>query len=202
MRTIVPPEVAKGMTMKKGRSSGGFRVANGQTIPNLGEVKREGIGEKGNVKMTAQVAAVTKPLASVFEMTESGNLVILHRTGGIVKKLSRNAEEKIRDIGKAEEGPEIVLQRKAGAFKLDIEAKGSGNDEGFHVPKKTAKIKNNREMDVDEAGTEKSYYDALWEDSQEMEDDATAMVEEEMKRQECNDRFHRRWGLTAMEDIA
>ena len=39
VRTIVLPEVAKGMPIKKGRGNGGFRVANGQTIPNLGEVK-------------------------------------------------------------------------------------------------------------------------------------------------------------------
>jgi len=203
VRTIVPSEVAKGMTIKKGRSNGGFRVANGQTIPNLGEVKLEGLGEKGNVKMTAQVAAVTKPLASVFEMTESGNLVILHKTGGTVKKLSRNAEEKIRDIVKAEEGPEIVLERKAGAFKFDIEVQGGRNDEEFQVPKKTAKPRNSREMDVDEAGIEKSYYDALWEDSPEMEDDMTGMIEEELRCQKCqpvqhacgharNNRFHRR----------
>ena len=191
VRTIVPPEVAKGMTKKKSRCSGGFRVANGQTILNLGEVKLEGIGEKGNVKMTAQVAAVTKPLASVFEMTESGNLVILHKTGGIVKKLSRNAEEKIRGIVKAEEGPEIVLQRKSGAFKFDIEVK-RGNDDGFQIPKKIAKVKGNREMDVDEAGIEKSYYDALWGDSPEVEDDAAEMIEDEMRCQTCNKCFHRR----------
>ena len=192
LRTVAPPEVAKGMTMKKGRSNGGFRVANGQTIPNLGGVELEGLGEKGNVKLTAQVAAVTKPLASVFEMTESGDLVILHRTGGIVKRLSRNAEEKIRDIVQAEEGPAIVLQRKSGAFRLDTEVKGSGNDEGFQVPKTSAKTKKNREMDVDEAGIEKSYHDALWEDSPEMEDDITGLVEEEMKCQGCSDWFHRR----------
>ena len=74
------------MTIKKSRGNGGFRVANGHTIPNLGEVKLEGLGDNGNVKMTAQVAAVTKPLASAFEMTESGNLEILHRTVRIVKK--------------------------------------------------------------------------------------------------------------------
>ena len=52
----------------------------------------QGLGEKGNVKMTAQVAAVTKPLASAFQMTDSGNPEILHKTGGIVKKLRRTAE--------------------------------------------------------------------------------------------------------------
>ena len=42
-RTIAPLEVAKGMTMKKGKGyGGGFRVAN-RAIPNMGEVNLEGI---------------------------------------------------------------------------------------------------------------------------------------------------------------
>ena len=123
VRTIVPPEATTGMTLKKKGNGGGFRVANGDTIPNLGEAKLQGIGSMGGVSMTAQVAAITKPLASAYEMTESGNLVILHRTGGIVKKLSKESEEKVRDIVKAEAGPEIVLERKAGAFKFDVEMK-------------------------------------------------------------------------------
>ena len=199
VRTIVPPEATTGMEMKKGKGyGGGFRVANGETIPNLGEVKLEGIGSSGNVKMTAQVAAVTKPLASAFEMTESGNLVILHRTGGIVKKLSKEAEEKVRDIVKSEAGPEIVLERKAGAFKFEVETKSGGrNDEEFQLPKKTAKFKTRNDMDVDEAGIEKSYYDALWDDSPGLNDEMMAgAIDEEAKCWQCgvhgNHRFHRR----------
>ena len=110
VRTIVPPEAAKGMPIQKARLNGGFRVANDQTIPNLGEVKLECLGDKGTVKMRARVAAVTEPLASASDMTESGHLVILHRTGGMVKKLSRAAEEKVRDIVQAEAGPEVTLE--------------------------------------------------------------------------------------------
>ena len=198
VRTIVPPEAVKGMQLQKGRGiGGGFRVANGETIPNLGEVKLEGIGEKGNAKMTAQVAAVTKPLASAYEMTENGNLVILHRTGGIVKKLSKAAEEKVRDIVKSEAGPEIVLERKAGAFKFDIEVKDERNAEEFQVPKKTWKPKKRNDMDVDEAGIEKSYYDALWEDSPGLDDEMMAgAIEDDMHcypcNKACNHLFHRR----------
>ena len=95
------------MPIKKGRRhAGGFRVANGETIPNLGEAELEGLRDNGNVKMTAQVALVTKPLASRFGMTETGNIVIPHKTGGIVKKLSRTAEENVRDIAKSEAGLE------------------------------------------------------------------------------------------------
>ena len=71
MRTIVPVEVARGMGINKCKGYGaGLRVARGETIPILGEIKLEGIGGKGGVKMTAQVAAIPKPLASAYEMTE------------------------------------------------------------------------------------------------------------------------------------
>ena len=104
---------------------------------------------------------------------------------------------------KAEEGPEIVLERNAGALKFDIKVKGGRNDEELQVPKKTVDVKSSREMDVDEAGIEKSYYDALREDSPGMEDDTTGMVEEELQCQKCqpvqhvcghacNDCLHRR----------
>ena len=118
-----------------------------------------------------------------------------------MKKLSRTAEEKIRDFVKAV--PEIVLERKAGGFKFDIEVKGERDDDKFQVPKETVKFKSSKEMDVDEAGIEKSYYDALWEDSSGMVDDMAGMAEEELQCQKCqpvqhvcghacNDRFHQR----------
>ena len=89
-----------------------------------------------------------------------------------------------------EEAPGIVLERKAGAFKFDIEVQGGRNDEEFQVLKKTAKPRDSREMDVAEAGIEKSYYDALWEDSPEMEDDMTGMIEEELPCQKCQSVQH------------
>ena len=82
VRTTISSEVAEGMNVKKSKGyAGGFRVANGEMMPNMGEVKLEGIGDTGDVKMTAQVEAVTKPLASVFETFQGGNMVILHKTG-------------------------------------------------------------------------------------------------------------------------
>ena len=47
------------------------------------------------MEMTRQVADVTKPLPSAMEMTDAGNLVFLHWTGGIVKKLSLEPEKKV-----------------------------------------------------------------------------------------------------------
>ena len=104
-----------------------------------------------------------------------------------MKKLSKAAEEKVCDIVKSEAGPEIVLERKAGAFKFDIEVKDERNAEEFQVPKKTWKPKKRNDMDVDEAGIEKSYYDALWEDSPGLEDETVAgAIEDDMCCYPCN----------------
>ena len=84
------------MRIRRGRSTGGaLRVANGQLIPNVGESKIQGTGStNGNqMEMTAQVADVTKPLAAATGIVDNDNLIILHKTGGIVKKLSRETEE-------------------------------------------------------------------------------------------------------------
>ena len=88
------------MEFKKGTAGATFRVASGEIIPNLGEAKVSGSAVicEGPMKMTAQVAGMTKPLASVTEMVDSGNIVIMHKTGGIVKRLSRDTECKVRDF--------------------------------------------------------------------------------------------------------
>ena len=54
---------------------------------------------------------------------ESGTLVIMHKTGGIVRRLSPGTDRKIRDLVRAESGPEIVLERRRGAFTHDIDIK-------------------------------------------------------------------------------
>ena len=48
--------------------------------------------------MKAQAAATTKPTTSVTEMVDSGNLVIMHKTGGIIKRMSPSIERKIGDL--------------------------------------------------------------------------------------------------------
>ena len=100
-------------------------MANGEIIPNQGQVRIEGRGTLNDnpMRMNSQVASVTKPLAAANEMVEAGNLVVLHKTGGIIKKMSHSAEKQIRDIIKAEKGPELVLQRHAGSFTFDVDVK-------------------------------------------------------------------------------
>lgn len=62
---------------EKSRSGVRYRVANGVIIQNEGEKKCVGIGETGNrVSMTYQIADVTKPLLSVYEMNRQGKKVV------------------------------------------------------------------------------------------------------------------------------
>ena len=91
-------------------------MENGNVIPNLGEAEIKGLGTVNShpQKFGTQVADVTKPLAAATEAVDGGRTVILHRTGGIVKKLSHESEKKIQDIIKAEEGPEVILERRGG----------------------------------------------------------------------------------------
>ena len=99
-----------------------------------------------------------------------------------------------------------MLERKAGAFELDVELKDGRNEEGSQVPKKTAKMRKGNEVDIDQAELEKGYHDALWEDSPGLEDETmVGALEEDLRHWRCNDgnhRFHRQRSPTAMEGIA
>ena len=128
------------------------------------------------MQVVTQVAEVTQPLASVDEMVTSGMMVIMHRSGGIAKRLDADSERKIRDIVKGCKGSEIVLERGNGSFTFELDVQSE-----WETPKakRTAKS-GTRSMDVDEAQIEKSYYDALWEEEH-----------EEMQCPPCNSTFHR-----------
>ena len=55
-------------------------MANAQEIPNQGETKVEGQSiEAQAMRITAQVAAITKPLAAANEMVDADNLIVLHK---------------------------------------------------------------------------------------------------------------------------
>ena len=73
-RTIVKPKAFKGMKVNRTENVGkNFRAANGAHIPNQGETTIAGKDRGGNkLKIVAQVADVTKNLASVMEMVDRG----------------------------------------------------------------------------------------------------------------------------------
>ena len=49
------------------------------------------MSNNSRVDIKAQVAKVTKPLASTVDMADAGNIVITHKDGGLVKHLSPDA---------------------------------------------------------------------------------------------------------------
>ena len=181
MKTIIPKEAIPGLKPDKTKGVGSFRCADGSVIPNLGAAKLKGTGTVGGSPMQVgtQVAEVTKPLASVDEMVSSGMMVIMHRSGGIAKRLDADSERKIRDIVKGCQGSEIVLERANGAFTFEIDVQSE-----WETPKPKRTIRaGNRSMDVDETQVEKSYYDALWEEEY-----------SEMECTPCYSTFLRHWG--------
>ena len=193
VKAVVPKDAIPNMKIDKSRG-GSFRVASGEVLPNLGSTKLKGVGTLSGSPMTigTQVAEITKPLASVTEMVDSGNLVIMHKTGGIVKRLSPDTERKIRDLVKSKRGPENVVERRGGAFTFDIDIKDEKKsrvpDAEWKKPRNPWKPSGNRKMDVDAAAEDSgNRYKALWND----EDD------DEMQCKVCNEGacgmgFHRR----------
>ena len=75
------------------------------------------------MKIGAQVADITKPLASVDEMVNRGMMVIMHRTGGIAKRFDIDTERAIRDLVKAKGGSEVILERPGGSCTFDMDVK-------------------------------------------------------------------------------
>ena len=174
------------MKAKKGKSGPNqFRVANGELIPNLGEAEIKGQGSLNGdaMRIHSQVATVTKPLAAATEAVDTGHMVILHKTGGIVKKLSHETEKKIRDLIKAEKGSEVILERKGHAFTFGVDVHTEerqsepAREWAYPLPKKAFKpqkrqLDDNR-MEVDTVTKNmRNRFDAmnpLWEQEQEIE---------------------------------
>ena len=149
-------------------------MASGEILPNLGSTKLKGTGTLNGspIHINTQVAEITKPLASVDEMVSGGMMVIMHRTGGIAKRLDIDTERKIRDLVKGSGGHEVVLERAGGAFTFEIDVK-SEEKEGtataaagaWKVPRNPAKA-SSRNMDVDETVIAKSYFESIWEEQE------------------------------------
>ena len=144
-------------------------MANGNVFPNLGETQIKGLGavDSHPHKFGTQVADVTKPFAAATEAVDAWRTIILHRTGGIVKKLSHESEKKIRDIIKAEAGPEVILERRGGAFTFDIDVKSDeAIKNGWETLKKTIRASSNHSSNMELDVVDKNRFDPLWEDDE------------------------------------
>ena len=90
---IDPNEVRMTEAVRQGVE---YTTASGNKIPNLGEVRVEGVTHDNNhLNLTMQVAGVKKPLGSVHKMCAAGNRVVFEDlsevVGGYVENKSTGA---------------------------------------------------------------------------------------------------------------
>ena len=82
-----------------------FRVANGNTRPNLGEEKLDKTASNGDpIKIKTQVAHVTKRLVATSEMVGAVNFVVIHKQAGTIKHPSKESHGTFLEILRAEKG--------------------------------------------------------------------------------------------------
>ena len=154
VKTIVPPDALPKLDIKKTANTGKtFRVANGQEIPNLGETIITGTNPTygGRMKFTSQVAGIVKPLASANEMVDAGNLILLYREGGAIKKLTPEDLSKILKIIRDAPGAVVPIRRQAGSFNVEIDIKDDPTGvSDWTMAKKTVRPKDQlSKMEVD-----------------------------------------------------
>ena len=62
-----------------------YHTADGTRIPNLGQKTVEGYSDDGMaITQTFQIAEISRPLTSVGELADSGNVIVFGRKGGFV----------------------------------------------------------------------------------------------------------------------
>ena len=90
-----------------------YEVANGVTIPNLGEQRFTVHTEEGIQRnITAQVCDVTKALLSVRKMVDAGNRVVFDKRGSYVEH--------------CQTGERMYMTEKAGMYVIKVWTKSSG----------------------------------------------------------------------------
>ena len=141
--TIVPPEAIPGMKVVKTKDTGkNYRVANGELVPNEGATKLIGETIKGDgMAITAQVVKVTKPLASANEIVDADHWIVMHKEGGIIKRISEEAQKEILRIIESQKGSAVPIERENNQFVMEmIVPDGSEcHGEAFELAKRTFK---------------------------------------------------------------
>ena len=124
-RTIAPRNMIPNVNPYKTKNTGKmFRVANGEQIPNEGELDLKGRASNGEkLRIKSQVANITRPLAATSEMVDAGNLVIMNKSGGLIKQLSEEDQAKVTKMIENASGPAVPVTRKGNAFHVEIEVK-------------------------------------------------------------------------------
>ena len=96
--TVVPPGLIPGEVVATAATQAGFayKGADGSDIPHLGQQVLQGVTEENDpIKMTVQVAKITKPLASVKKMTQAGNRVVFDGQNSYIEHKASGRKTKI-----------------------------------------------------------------------------------------------------------
>ena len=94
---VMSVEVRDGPASRRGVC---YEVADGTTIPNLGEKKFTAVSEEGTTRnITAQVCAVNKALLSVKKMARAGNRIVFDEDGSYVEDKVTGERMWMRDEG-------------------------------------------------------------------------------------------------------
>ena len=114
------------------------------------------------MKVMAQVADVTKNLASVMQMVDRGNWILFHKEGGYIQTMKKEEELETRTLMNTLKGVRVPIVRKGPNIVVGIKTEKKEGE--YHVPKKVAakRWSSSRNIDVDEGKLElKNKYGTL-----------------------------------------
>ena len=87
--TVMPPDLCQGIDIVKSSCSHGaeYEVANGESIPNIGERRclLMTLGSNVAKKITFQIADVHKPLLSISRCADMGYHCVMGKEGGYLE---------------------------------------------------------------------------------------------------------------------
>jgi len=107
-QTVRPEDIKITDAVRKGVT---YFTANGQPLPNEGEVNVSGRTREGHaLGLTMQVAGVKKPLASVRKMCQAGNRVVFEEAGGEVGGYVENKAT----------GARIPINKSDGTYSVSV----------------------------------------------------------------------------------
>ena len=82
INSVAPPDVSSvPMTESQGSVNGmPYHTADGTRIPNLGQKTFDAVSEQGSaLSQTFQIADISRPVTSVGELADAGNVVVFGR---------------------------------------------------------------------------------------------------------------------------
>ena len=138
--TCIPPDVGRRFKLEESQMSKArshYRAANGTQIKNHGKRAITAFNDQWTpLKVEAQVADVSTPLASVFQMCSSGNTVMFNGQGG------KGINDKTGRI--------IPIELKNGAYEISLWVPAS-KDRGKEVrqAEEPSRIMSNNEINMD-----------------------------------------------------